>query len=40
MPVYPGAQDLHLQAVEHARRTKEKSSGAQPLLHEESKIEA
>jgi len=24
MPVYPGAQDLHLQAVDHARHTKNK----------------
>jgi hypothetical protein len=29
MPVYPGAQDLHLQAVEHARRTK--ANGAETI---------
>jgi len=24
MPVYPGAQDFHLQAVDHARHTKKR----------------
>jgi hypothetical protein len=28
MPVYPGAQDLHLPAVEHARHTKHEAGEA------------
>src|SRR6266478_4275930 len=33
MPVYPGAQDLHLQAVEHERRTqKQKARTRCPCL--------
>jgi hypothetical protein len=32
MPVYPGAQDFHLQAVEHARHTKKEQGGLKAAL--------
>jgi hypothetical protein len=36
MPVYPGAQDFHLQVVEHAQRTTNKTGWrfrASPMKH-------
>jgi len=32
MPVYPGAQDFHLQAIDPARHTQESAPGASRAL--------